>query len=864
MFKRSSFLILPFLFSLQLAISQNSNMQRLNISKDWKFRQVDKDQWWPAEVPGTVHTDLLAKGIIEDPYYRTNEKDQQWIDKEDWEYATTFSVREQLLAKDHLHLQFHGLDTYADVYLNGQLILKAHNFFRLWEVDVKKYLQSDSNELRLYFHSPIKVGLEKLEEHGYGLPAINDQSKNGGLGKKKVSVFTRKPGYHYGWDWGPRFVTSGIWRPIELLAWDDLRMNDLYFHQNTVNTQLAEIEARFEIYSDTIREVMLEIWQDSHLLKSQKVQLLEGMNRPAIPIRIEQPKLWWTKELGEPHLYAMQGIVRESEKVIAKKERRIGLRNIRVLQIPDEQGRSFYLELNGVPVFSKGANYIPNDLFLPRVSKAHYEKAIQSAVDANMNMLRIWGGGIYENDVFYELCDEQGIMVWQDFMFACSMYPGNEAFLEDVRQEAIDNVRRLRNHACIALWCGNNEMDVAWAQYKEFWGWGWKQRYGGTKRKAIWKAYEDVFHDILPEVVETHHPGMFYWPSSPMAGEKEHSSKNATSGDIHYWGVWHGKEPFKAFYKYIGRFMSEYGFQSFPAFETVKKYTLPEDWDIESEVMAAHQRSGIGNLRIRTYMNDYYKVPEAFKDQLYIGQLLQAEGIKMAIEAHRSAKPYCMGSLYWQLNDCWPVASWSGMDYYQNWKAMHYFVKKAYAPILLAAKRDDDFIELTAVNDLLDVMEATLKVSIYDFDGNLKQEQTPKQITIPANNSIPLGRWEIKNFVKKRNRDDVFMHAELVQDDTVIAEQIVYFEEVKKLKLPKEFDLEQRVEKQHDHYLIHLYSDHLLKNVYLQFEGIEGFFSDNYFDVLPNKSYVIQFMPTQPDLALSIKDMSITTVVDTY
>ncbi len=833
-------------FWVHFSLSAQSNpMIILPIHENWQFHEAGSDDWWPATVPGTVHTDLQANGHIGDPFYRMNERDLQWIDKRDWIYKTTFDVPEHILQKERIIIQFQGLDTYTSISLNDQVLCTTDNFFRSWEVDVKNLIKADSNQLIIHFHSPIKVGLQKLEAHAYGLPAINDQSENGGLGKKKVSVFTRKPGYHYGWDWGPRLVTSGIWKPIQLMAWDELRLQDVFFLQKKVTAQVAELEARLELFSESTQEVKVEIWQQDSLLHQQELPLLPGLNRPALAFAVRQPKRWWTRGLGEPHLYNWEvKIIGNNEQILATEKHKIGLRSIRLVQEKDEKGRSFYFELNGVPVFAKGANYIPNDVFIPRVSDSIYRKVIQSAADANMNMLRVWGGGFYEKDQFYELCDEMGIMVWQDFMFACSMYPGDTTFVENVRQEAIENVKRLRNHASIVLWCGNNEIDLAWAQHNELAGWWWKQRYGPRKRKEIWAAYDTVFHQVLPEVVDIHAPGMSYWPSSPMAGPEEHASNTSTSGDIHYWGVWHGKAPFEDFYKYVGRFMSEYGFQSFPIFESVKKYTLPEDWDIESEVMAHHQRSGIGNLRIRKYMADYYEVPESFENQLYVGQLLQAEGIKMAIEAHRSAMPYCMGSLYWQLNDCWPVASWSGMDYYGQWKAMHYFVKKAFAPVVLIGRQEKRKLILTAVNDHLAPIEGRLLVRIFDFEGQLLGQHGFRQMKqIAANSATELADIKLRKLLKRKDTREIYLEVEFQPTEGDTLRKYLFLEHPGKLNLPTQPTIQTKITKTEKAYQLELQADQLVKNVYLSFPGVNGFFSDNFFDLMPNKRMTILFFP---------------------
>ncbi|MCB0571639.1 MAG: glycoside hydrolase family 2 protein [Phaeodactylibacter sp.] len=857
--------LLP-VFSLA-AIAQNDNsMITQTLQSAWAFKSSSKEGWMPATVPGCVHTDLIDNGVIEDPFYRLNEHRLQWVDKDNWAYRTAFQVDGSILDKERVALEFLGLDTYADVYLNDKLILLADNFHRSWEVDVKPYLKADSNELYILFHSPIQIGLENLDAHGYGLPAVNDQSENGGVGDKKVSVFLRKPGYHFGWDWGPRLTTSGIWRPILIKAWNEARLVDAYFHQESVSAERALLDAQLTVEAERAGPATLSVyWQDS-LLARKDISLKAGAQQASLPLEILKPKLWWTKELGEPYLYPLKVVLEMDGRTSGSLEKRIGLRSIRVVQEPDADGKgsSFYFELNGKPIFSKGANYIPNDVFLNRVSPEWYRKVIQSATDANMNMLRIWGGGFYEDDYFYTLCDEQGILIWQDFMFACSMYPGDSSFIESVRQEAIYNIRRLRNHPSIALWCGNNEIDVAWAQYKETMGWGWKQRYTMKQRATIWAAYERVFHQLLPELVKAYHPGAFYWPSSPYAGPGEHATYNTTSGDIHYWGVWHGEHPFRDFRKYIGRFMSEYGFQSFPEYQSVRKYALPEDFDIESEVMASHQRSGIGNLRIRSYMKDNYQLPERFDQFLYVGQLLQAEAIKYAIEAHRTAKPYCMGTLYWQINDCWPVASWSSMDYYLRWKALHYYVRDAYKRETVVFIDSKDKLKVYTCSGRMEPATAQLRLELLNFDGQVLWQQE-SDTRLSPDSALVAADFDIKQFNNLGSRESMVLRARLYENGQLLHENLYYFTEPRSLKLPAAPQLTTSWAKQTDgSYALTLASNALAKNVFLSYEGVDGFFSDNYFDLLPGEQKTVSFSPDKPhDEPLDASGLSVMHLAET-
>lgn len=816
----------------------------LELNKNWTFSSPDTLDWMPAEVPGTVHTDLMADNIIEDPFYRTNERNQQWIDKKDWIYKTSFEMSPSQLNYQQLELVFEGLDTYAEVYLNETLILEADNFFRSWRVPVSSILQKGSNELRIEFKSPTMTGLLGLEDWSYPLPASNDQSENGEMGDKKVSIFTRKPGYHYGWDWGPRLVTSGIWAPIRLAAWNDQVIRDVYYQQQNITSEKAELEVQVTIESHTAGSVDLALNFGTEIALRQKAELSEGLTTINIPVVIENPQLWWTHDLGEPYLYQSTIQIIQQGQVIQEQTDEIGLRKIELIQEPDAAGKSFYFKLNEVPIFAKGANYIPQDIFIPRVSDQQYQSLIQSAKLANMNMLRVWGGGFYEKDIFYELCDQEGILVWQDFMFACSMYPGNADFLDNVQKEAEEQVIRLRNHPSMALWCGNNEIDIAWAQYNPNGGWGWKQRYNEQQKAEIWQAYDTIFHHILAAAVDKYAPQTDYWPSSPQAGPQQHAGNDTPSGDIHYWGVWHGLHPFEDFQQYIGRFMSEYGFQSFPEFSTVKRFTIPADWDIESEVMAAHQRSGIGNLRIKQYMEQYYQLPQNFEDLLYVGQVLQAEGMRMGFEAHRRAMPYCMGSLYWQINDCWPVASWSSMDYYQNWKALHYAAQKAFAPVLVSPYLREDSVFVSLVSDKTNPIPGTLQLELIDFNGQPLWQQKMSTTAQALHALVPF-KEKIEAILPEGSRNSSVLKVSFL-DETgeILSANSLYFTKTKDLVLPKAM-VEYLLTQKPDHWSIELRTDQLARNIYLQFEEVPGRFSENYFDLYPGEVKTVAFYPEQ-------------------
>jgi len=835
----------------------------IEINNGWRVSALGKNEWLKAKVPGCIHTDLLSNKKIEDPFFRTNEKKLQWIDKVTWEYKTSFSISNDVLTRQNVRLNFKGLDTYADVYLNNKLVLKADNMFREWKVDCKKYLIVGKNTIIIIFHSPTQIGLEKLVKLGFQPPAANDLSEIGGMGKNKVSIFSRKAPYQFGWDWGPRLVTSGIWRPIYLEAWDSAKIENVFFQVKSVNKSLSVISASIEILSSSDQKLELtltDVNNEKKLIK-QEFSLKKGENISSFNFNIDNPKLWWTNGLGEPYLYKFTSALFQNNKVIDRQTTNFGIRTVKLIQKPDSAGKSFYVELNGVPVFMKGANYIPNDIFPTRVTARKYWRIISSAAKANINMLRVWGGGIYENDIFYDLCDQKGILAWQEFMFACSMYPVDSNSIQNIRQEFIDNVKRLRNHPCIALWCGNNEIDAGWAEGNEHGGWGWKQRCNAAQHQILWDSYKKIFYKTLPEVLGNLDSARFYWPSSPIAGFSDYGKSSLTSGDFHYWGVWHGKEPFEKFAERIGRFVSEYGFQSFPEFKTVKSYTIPEDYSIESEVMASHQRSGTGNMLIKKYMGNYYKSPKDFESFLYVSQVQQAEAIKSAIEAHRSRMPYCMGSLYWQLNDCWPVASWSSIDYFGRWKALHYFAKKAFNKFLISPRIEKDKIVIYAVSDSLDPFNAQLKLKLTDLKGKVLNS-IQSTVAIKSNSSTKIYETETKSLLQDADPCNIFLFAELKINDRTLSDNIFYFVHPKDLVLPKPM-IKTKVEKAGNCFHLILESNELAKNVYLSTIKGEGFFSDNYFDLIPGKKVIITFSPIRPIDNLN-KILVIKTLTDTF
>ncbi|GAA4236838.1 glycoside hydrolase family 2 protein [Postechiella marina] len=859
--KKNKYLGLLLIIISLISCDQTPHFISKKIEANWQFKSSKDTLWLKAEVPGTVHTDLLANGIIEDPFYRLNEKQQQWIDKKDWEYKTVFYVDKSILDKEIVELNFKGLDTYAHIYLNDSLVLNTDNMFVGKTINCKSVLKKGKNKLRIVFDSPIKIGLKKRKALGYTLPnAVNDQSENGGLGKKQVAVFSRKPGYHFGWDWGPRLVSSGIWQDIEVSAYNMATIKDVYLKQRKITKTNAVLTAQLSVVATHDFIAFVNVKVDSVLTTHKEIALKKGENRINLPFNINNPELWWTNGLGNQKLYKIDVELKDKEDLLAINTNKIGLKTLKVVQEKDSIGKSFYFELNGHPVFMKGANYIPQDVFLNRISIGDYETMVKNMVDANFNMIRVWGGGIYEKDIFYNLCDKYGILVWQDFMFACAMYPGDEDFLENVKAEAEYNVKRLRNHTSIALWCGNNENLTAWKN------WGWIPQTLNTQGQDIvdkvWKAYQDVFHNVLPEVVEEFDNDTFYWASSPTSARGEDAT--LTAGDYHYWGVWGQGEPFSTFEEYIPRFMSEYGFQSFPEFSSVKKYAEEDDWNIYSDVMKSHQRSSIGNKSIERYMKSWYRTPKDFESFLYVSQLLQAKGMKIAIEAHRRNMPYCMGSLYWQINDCWPVASWSTIDYYGTWKASHYAVKELYKPIKMMFFNNEDKIELHIASDDLKEKPVILRLKTIDFTGEV-YNQIEVPIVINANTSAIYFTDKMSSWIRKKEAHNTFLFAEIEDINQSVLDETVYYDVVpNKLKLSKP-DISYTVIKDaNNNVVVEIEANVLAKNVRLQ-TAIEGRFSNNYFDVLPNKKYAINFIGKKAVDIESLKSsLDIISLYDAY
>ena len=769
----------------EISLSQEIN--------DWEFKY--EGDWHKAIVPGNNFSDLLRHNFILDPFYGTNEDSVQWVTKRDWLYKSEFLATENTLKKQNKILVFYGLDTYAKIFLNDSLILVADNMFRKWEVDIKGLLQKE-NELSIKFEAVSEIEEKTQADLEYHLPGGD-------------RVFTRKAGFHYGWDWGAKIAPSGIWRKVTLESWGNCKIKNVNVIQNFLSDSIAKLTIGLEIESATEKEISIQINDKSYPHKLKK-----GMQKIDILYAIENPELWWPNGYGNQKLYNISVSISDENELIDSKTKKIGLREIDLISEKDSIGESFYFKVNEVPIFMKGANYIPQDNLQNRVTKNHYRNLLKDVKKANMNMLRVWGGGIYEEDIFYNLCDSLGILVWQDFMFACGMYPSDSSFLENVKEEAIYNVKHLSHHPCIALWCGNNENSEGWHR------WGWQNEYSDKQKEKIWRGYQNLFNEILPKVVSENSQAN-YWESSPKLGRG--NPKHQFEGDAHYWGVWHDSEPFKNLETKVPRFMSEFGFQSYPSLSTIS--TFSDNFNINSYEILNHQKHPRGNALISEYMEREFNVPEDFEKYIYCSQVLQAEGVRLGIEAHRRKKPICMGTLYWQLNDCWPGISWSSRDYFGNWKALQYSVQDAYSPLFLSIyKTKNGEINIYGVSDLQTEISDRLEINIYNIEGKLIRSES-KTIEIKKNSSVLLSSE------KYNLNDDDFIIASLKNNK--IKSKTLFLTQTKNIVFPNpEITYYWKGNK------LILESENTAFQVYLH--GIDSHFSDNFFTLLKGEKKEIE------------------------
>lgn len=717
-------------------------MVQKKIESGWKLRQAGERTWLPAVVPGSVYTDLLREGKMEDPFWKDNETKALALMERDYEYETVF-LCEEFKSSKKVWIRFEGLDTIADIYLNQHMVGRAENMHRIWEFDVTDALKDGDNVLRIYFHSPL----------AYIKKAYEKQPTRGTEDAMDGFVHIRKAHYMFGWDWGAHLPDAGIFRPVILLGMDDGRIDSVCIHQTHGE---ENVTLNFAVTRNPAEELKTEIAvTDGSEGFSYEVQVTspEGLivaeaDSPK-SIVIHNPQLWWPNGIGAQPLYQVSVILYKNGREVDTWTRRIGLRRMTMHVEKDEWGVCFAHQVNGKDIFAMGADYIPEDHLIGRVNPDTTRKLLEQCRSANFNLVRVWGGGYYPDDWFYDLCDEMGLMVWQDFMFACAVYDLTPEFEENIRRECIDNVKRIRHHASLGLWCGNNEME----QFV-------KQGTWVSDPKEV-RDYLFQYEHLIPEVLKQYDADTFYWPSSPSSGGAFDEPQDPDRGDVHYWEVWHSNKPFSDYRNYCFRYLSEFGFQSFPFMKTIETISDdPKDWNIFSYIMEKHQRNAGANGKIMSYLQQTYRYPSDFSTALYASQMLQAEAIKYGVEHFRRNRGRCMGTVYWQLNDCWPVASWSSIDYLGRWKALHYCAKRFFAPVLVSCQEQswmtagadmnrehfgfETSIRLNVANETLMNRNITVKWALRNKDGSVVRCEE-MQVMAPALSAVWLDKEQFSD-----------------------------------------------------------------------------------------------------------------------
>ncbi len=816
----------------------------------WSFRDVSTKTWLPAQVPGCVHLDLRRNGRIPDPFHGTNELELQWIEERDWEYRTQFTVSAAALAEEVVELVAEGLDTVATVTLNGKVIARTANMFTPGRWEVKKHLKSGTNELVIRFDSA--MGYLRTRHTGHVYREFNDPVGN--------SNRIRKQQCQFGWDWGPRFVTAGIWRPLRLEAWSGNRLDNILVRQ----THRADGSVRLDLSPELARP-------DAEVTCHWKLTLNHvnvGRGEGTV-IELDHPQLWWPAGQGGQPLYSLQIEIRDAAgSTIGYWKRRIGLRTITLDQSKDEWGEAFRFLVNGRPVFAKGANWIPAHSFVSALRRSDYERDLRSAVEANMNMVRVWGGGIYESEEFYDICDELGLMVWQDFAFACTLYPVDEAFRELVRPEAEAQVRRLRHRASLALWCGNNEI---WMLNREV--------LTDEAKAEIRQAYERIFHEMLPEIVAENDPATAYWPSSPWRREGAHGHEaGEISGDSHFWDVWHSRKPIKSYELWKFRFVSEFGMQSYSSPATNATFCPSDDTNVFGPTMENHQKNAAGNQIILDYVSRQYRFPKSQDDLIYLSQLNQARCMQMGVEHYRRLMPRCMGSLYWQLNDCWPVASWSSIEFTGRWKALHYAARRFYAPALVTAHVPGDE-QVTIGNYRKSTMDEAHLYTVYDaptpargvlcwdlmhIDGRRLGGGT-KRVMLRPGEAVKQKTLDLHKLFKKTSHDDVYVRIGLEIDGRRVSEETVLLASPRFMHLPRG-KVKCRVKAVDAHRFELTFTSPVLQHRFaFDVAGVDYRASDNFFELYPDepKTIVLTFVRRLTADKLR-RSLSWRSLVDTY
>jgi len=793
-------------------------MKKVLLHNNWKMHQIGNEEWIVATVHGSVYGDLLNAGKMENPFWKDNEDEALKLMDYDYEYRTSFSCDKELLSNNEVILHFDGLDTIADITLNGVKLGHVENMHRIWEYSVKELLKEENNELTVYFYSPTKYIAEAFEK----APTLGTEDAMNGF------VHIRKAHCMFGWDWGAHLPDAGIWRDVYLLGVDTARLDTvevLQYHEQgkvrlEVNPQVVMAAGRTASEQDVKAYVTITDPQGEEIISGYRAEE---------DIIIDNPQLWWPNSYGEQNLYTISVDLKKADgTVLDNWTRRIGLRTITMDRSKDQWGERFATCVNGVNIFAMGADYIPEDHLLGRVTKETTKTLLEKAVFANFNSIRVWGGGYYPDDWFFDLCDEMGLVVWEDFMFACAVYDLTPEFEANITAEFIDNLKRIRHHASLGLMCGNNEME----QFVKEGTW--------VSKDSEVRDYIIMYERILPQVMKEYAPQVYYWPASPSSGGSFDDPRDENRGDVHYWDVWHGNKPFSEYRKFYFRYLSEFGFQSFPSKKTVETFTDDErDMNIFSYIMEKHQRNGAANGKIMNYMQQTYKYPSSFETVIYASQLLQADAIRYGVEHFRRNRnnSRCMGAVYWQFNDCWPVASWSSVDYCQRLKALHYYARRFFAPIMISCEEEGmincgqelvrlpfDFpksIRLNVANESMQDEMITVKWQVRDASAKiLRAEETV--VKVPALTSVWLEKVELPDI----DIYNEYVSYQALKEGIVVSEGTVIF------SYPKYFRYEEpQLQATVEGNRITVSAGKYAKSVEILNDNEDLILSDNYFDL---------------------------------
>ena len=807
------------------------------LNGQWELAEAGNDRLCEVQVPGSVLSGLYGAGKIEDPFYRTNEDVTRELFRKDYEFSRTFVAAEDILKEEKIILVCEGLDTLADIYINGQKAGSADNMHRTWKLDVKEFLHSGENQIRIVFRSVFKY----IEAYEY---EDNKEIHYVPCGGMKGNQLIRKAHCMFGWDWGPQTIDAGIFRDIYLEAYSHPRIEDVKITQvhwdNAVDvcTTVAvsgnavdKCQVRVTIQEDAESVCRHRTGANDRKTEAYVCKVGETVsanNNPAVlTSSIHNPKLWWPNGYGDQPLYKVQvELLDEDGTVLETITKRIGLRTLTISQEKDLWGKEFAFCVNGVKIFAMGGNYIPEDCIYSRITPEVQKYLLESCKRANFNCVRVWGGGYYPSDHFYDLCDEMGLIVWQDLMFACNVYDLTEEFEDNITKEITENVKRLRHHASLGLWCGNNEMESAWDHWPEV----------QSESKYLRADYIKMFEYVIPKAVRAADSETFFWQSSPSSGGCFDDPDDENRGDCHYWDVWHGQKPFTDYQKHYFRFCSEFGFQSFPCLKTVESFTEEKDRNIFSRVMENHQKNPAANGKILYYLSENFRYPENFRKLLYVSQILQGMAMKYGVDHWRRHRGRCMGTLYWQINDNWPVASWASIDYFGRWKALHYMAKKFYGPQAVSMCMDGDIMQVYLANESMDAQSYQVAFYVKNMECEILEKLTGTG-TVGVQESAPILAVDVSGWEDKKY--EIFLEAEVTLADGGVLCDVETLVPYKYLELDKP-EITAEVEEQGDAFVIHLKSSCFSPFTAIGFTDADVTLEDNFFHMTDGEEMCVR------------------------